>query len=180
MFQRYSMIARRNLPRSRGWVQPVPIAERGAEFAQPFVGSRCATCFHAARCLVWESMSEDLPESIRAIYERLAGPVDGAGLSELRARIHKHNEKFRSAARSNGLLPVDIATALAQGLEQLLNRFHDFSEHQQALVAGAAKYFVSDCDAQPDLEGVLGLDDDLVVYNWVVTELGRPDLCIEL
>ena len=125
-------------------------------------------------------MLDGLPESVRALFEPLVEPLDGVGLSELRAQIRKHHGQFYKAARGNGLLPVDIATALAEGLEELLDRYHELDDRGQALVAGAARYFVSDSDARPDLESVLGLDDDLAVFNWVVAEIGRPDLSIDL
>jgi hypothetical protein len=121
-----------------------------------------------------------LPESIGALFEPLVGPLDGVGLSQLRAQIRQHHEEFHEAARDNGLLPLDIASELAKGLEQLLDRFHELDDREQTLVAGAARYFVSDSDARPDLESVLGLDDDLIVFNWVVAEIGHPELKIDL
>ena len=125
-------------------------------------------------------MSDGLPEPVRIVFEQLVSDLDGVGLSLLRTQIRKHHDQFHRAARSNGLLPLDIATALAKGLERLLDQFHELGDREQALVAGAAKYFVSDCDARPDLESVLGLDDDLIVFNWVVAEIGRPELSIDL
>lgn len=125
-------------------------------------------------------MFDGLPDSIRTVFEKVLSTLNGVELSQLRAQIHQHHEEFHKAARDNGLLPLDIASELAKGLEQLLDRFHELDDREQTLVAGAARYFVSDSDARPDLESVLGLDDDLIVFNWVVAEIGHPELKIDL
>jgi hypothetical protein len=123
---------------------------------------------------------DGLPEPVRGLFAEFAASADGSPLSELRAQIRAHHEQFQNAAQSNGLLPLDIADALASGLEGLLDLHAGLDDRGQRLVIGAARYFISNQDVRPDLESVLGLDDDLIVYNWVVTEIGRPELSIDL
>lgn len=52
----------------------------------------------------------------------------------------------------------------------------NFSPDQQRLVVGAARYFVSQDDEYPDTDTILGLDDDVSVFNHVIEQLGRSDL----
>jgi hypothetical protein len=126
------------------------------------------------------SLFDGLPEAVRGLFGEFVDSADVLPVSELRAQIRSHHQQFRNAARSNGLLPLDIADALAGGLEGLLDLHAGLDDRGQRLVIGAARYFISDQDARPDLESVLGLDDDLVVYNWVVAQIGRPELSIDL
>ena len=55
-----------------------------------------------------------------------------------------------------------------------------YSARDQRLIVGAARYFVADDDAEPDTQSILGLDDDLAVFNHVATQIGEPDLRIEM
>ena len=126
------------------------------------------------------SLFDELPESVRGLFRGFVDSADVLSVSELRAQIRSHHQQFRNAARSNGLLPLDIADALVGGLEDLLDLHAGLDDRGQRLVIGAARYFISDQDARPDLESVLGLDDDLVVYNWVVAQISRPELSIDL
>ena len=126
------------------------------------------------------SAMTDLPQKGRDLFARAAVDLPAADWARLREEIQQHLDEFRDAAKHNELLPVDIAEELAAALDRLLELAPSLSAEQRRLVVGAARYFVSDDDARPDLEGVLGLDDDVLVFNWVVGELGLGDMMLDV
>jgi uncharacterized membrane protein YkvA (DUF1232 family) len=114
-----------------------------------------------------------------AIVERLSGPATPEEISALRRGVGQHLDDLRQAARRDELLPVDLAAELARKLDLLLVGIQALPLDAQALVVGVARYFVSEEDAIPDQSGVLGLDDDLAVFNAAVRRIGRPELEID-
>ncbi|MFW5877220.1 MAG: hypothetical protein ACOCXM_10830 [Myxococcota bacterium] len=121
-----------------------------------------------------------LPERGQRLFREVARDVDPSELTEVRAQVRDHLAEFHIAAEFNELLPADIAEALATALDHLLEGAPSMTAANRALAVGAARYFVSDEDATPDLEGVLGLDDDVTVFNWVARRIGREDLTLDL
>jgi hypothetical protein len=122
----------------------------------------------------------DLPEVGQGLFREVAREATATELADLRSQVRAHLAEFHGAAETNELLPVDIAEALAAALEKMLDAAPSMTPANRALAVGAARYFVSDEDASPDLEGVLGLDDDLIVFNWVACQIGRGDLVLDL
>lgn len=114
-----------------------------------------------------------------AIFERLSGSATPEEIAALRRSVGQHVDELRQAARRHELLPVDLAVDMARKLDGLLLGFPSLSAEAQAVVVGAARYFVSEEDAIPDQSGVLGLDDDLAVFNAAVRRIGRADLEID-
>ncbi|MFT3770142.1 MAG: SNF2-related protein [Minicystis sp.] len=111
-----------------------------------------------------------------ALFERLSGPAAAEEVAALRRAVARHVDEVRQAAHHNELLPVDLAEQLAAGLDTLLGALPSLAAEAQPLVIGAARYFVSDDDAIPDTASVLGLDDDIAVFNAMVRRIGRRDL----
>lgn len=97
----------------------------------------------------------------------------------LRAKVVTHVGSIRAAAMRNELLPVDLAEVIARRLTGLLDELEKFSEEHQRLVLAATRYFISGDDHRPDTVDAMGLDDDLLVLNFVVTAIGRKDLIVE-
>jgi hypothetical protein len=114
-----------------------------------------------------------------AIVERLSDPATLEEITALRRSVGQHLDELRQAARRDELLPVDLAAELARKLDALLVGLPALPPEAQALVVGVARYFVSEEDAIPDRSGVLGLDDDLAVFNAAVRRIGRPELEID-
>ena len=75
-------------------------------------------------------------------------------------------------------MAIDLAELLAARLEVLLVAYPMLAPAARADVVGAARYFISSGDAQPDAAACTGLDDDDVVFNLVALRLGRSDLVI--
>lgn len=116
-----------------------------------------------------------LAPDIEAHFNALVRDADAFNCERLRGEVSAHKMEIVEAAKSNGLLPVDIAEALEDALHGLIDAAFDFSADDQALVVAAAQYFISDDDPRPDTESVLGLDDDVAVFNHVVELLGQPE-----
>ncbi len=111
-----------------------------------------------------------------ALFQRLAGPASPTEVDALRASVLHHLDQIRQAARQHELLPVDLAEELAGRIDDLLLSIDRLPAEARPLVIGVARYFVSDNDAIPDQGSVLGLDDDLAVFNDTVRRIGRADL----
>jgi uncharacterized membrane protein YkvA (DUF1232 family) len=97
----------------------------------------------------------------------------------LRVRGVTHVGSIRVVAMQNELLPVDLAEAIARRLTGLLDELEKFSMEHLQLVLAAARYFISDNDHRPDTNDAMGLDDDLLVLNHVLTAIGRSELRVE-
>lgn len=91
---------------------------------------------------------------------------------QLRRQVAQHLNELRNEGRNDSFLPVDVADDLARNILQLLDD-QTLNGDQMRLVEGLARYFVCNEDDHPDLGELLGLDDDLIVYNHVVVLLGR-------
>ncbi len=119
-----------------------------------------------------------LPRSARDLYTRLTAEPVGAWPSLL-ALCQEHVQRFEAALTSNEFLPVAEARQLAAGLPRLHERTRT---HADPLLADrlawiAARYFVIRDDGAQDFE-VIGLDDDLAVFNAICRHLGWLDLVI--
>ncbi len=110
------------------------------------------------------------------VFEALCGPVTAADLAALRAAVQRHKRDMDQASRESEFLATDLAEELADKLDDLLETLPSLPEEVRPLVAGAARYFVSDDDALPDRSGPTGLDDDVAVFNMVARRIGRADL----
>ena len=82
--------------------------------------------------------------------------------------------------RRNEFIDITLAENIAQTLRQLLRELAIYPENKRRLIVGAARYFMRSQDAQADLESILGFDDDAAVLNYVLKEIGRSDLKVEL
>lgn len=111
-----------------------------------------------------------------ATFERLCGIVGADEIRDLRAAIQQHLRELNHAARRNELLATDLAEELATKLDQLLVLLESFPPDHQRFIVGAARYFVSSDDVLPDLQGPLGLDDDVAIFNLTVRRIERLDL----
>lgn len=119
-------------------------------------------------------------EKALQILEQLRANVAPAKLLTLKDDIDRHLVELHALAKTNEMMPVDLADAIAGGLHALLAGINDFDEENQSLILGAALYFVSHDDELPDKASILGLDDDAAIFNHVAAVIGREDLAVEL
>lgn len=124
-------------------------------------------------------MTSSVPAPARALLQELCSAPADTDLPALRAAVTAHADEIRTAARRNELLPLDVAEALSAALDLLLARVEALPPEQGALVVGAARYFCAENDHIRDVSGVLGLDDDVAVFNHVVRRIGRAELALE-
>lgn len=117
-----------------------------------------------------------LPRSARALYTRLAEESVG-DWTALLAAIRDHARRFETGLATNEFLPAPEARRLAAGLPKLRERArgHADATHAERLAWVAARYFVTPDDGAHDFE-VIGLDDDLAVFNAICDHLGFADL----
>lgn len=113
------------------------------------------------------------------ILETLRADLTSIELQTLRREVREHYELLVQRQQSSELVSVDLAEALCERLDKLLEAAPSFTASHRAGVVGAARYFVSTEDAVPDDQALTGLDDDVEVFNHVAREIGRADLVIE-
>ena len=99
---------------------------------------------------------------------------------ELAERVLAHLETLRQVGLVNKTLDETTAQALTDRLAGLLAEFERLPEDHQLLVVGAARYFTRSRDIQPDFSSTAGFEDDVAVLNFVLQQIGRGNLRLEL
>jgi uncharacterized membrane protein YkvA (DUF1232 family) len=112
------------------------------------------------------------------IYRELCEDLPRDALKVLRGDVRAHLDTLTVAQRQSEFVAVDLAEMLCDRLEALLDAAPRMTATDREAVVGAARYFVSRADAAPDEASCTGLDDDVEVFNFVVTLLERKDLLI--
>ena len=117
-----------------------------------------------------------LPRSARDLYTRLTGEQVGTWPALL-ASCLEHVQRFEAALSTNEFLPVAEARRLGAALPHLRDRARTHADPilAERLAWIAARYFVIRDDGAQDFE-VVGLDDDLAVFNAICEHLGFRDL----
>lgn len=124
---------------------------------------------------------KQLPQKLsRALQQHASEFYDDCDIEELRLDLQAYLKKLEGALAHNEFLDIDTAKQMVGVFNNLLDHFDAFSNKEKALIFGAVQYFVQDRDAQPDTKSVLGLDDDVFVLNYVLDEIGRTELQVEL
>ncbi|MEZ4383404.1 MAG: hypothetical protein R3A79_18890 [Nannocystaceae bacterium] len=121
-----------------------------------------------------------LPRSARGLYDRLCSEPVGDWERLLR-ECREHVADFEAALATNEFLPIAEARALAEAMPRLVERAREHPKRALAehLAWIAARYFVIKDDGAHDFV-VVGLDDDVAVYNAVVRHLEAPELALDL
>ena len=115
------------------------------------------------------------PESLDTYTRYLNMPlIKKAVLSQ---QIKDYLDAIGSTSGENACSDIELAHLLGASLIKLI----DLSNDDQLLhVQAASAYFMEDDDATPDLDSVLGFEDDALVFNAVCEELGHSQLKVEL
>lgn len=119
-----------------------------------------------------------LPRSARDLYTRLSAEKVGAWPA-LIAECNEHVKRFEAALATNEFLPATEARRLGAALLVLRERARKHTDPTLAahLAWIAMRYFVIRDDGAHDFE-VVGLDDDLAVFNAICDHLDFSDLRI--
>lgn len=115
------------------------------------------------------------PETTEAYLRYLSLPV--AGKSILQNKVQHYLEEISNASGENEFLDSTLAKTLAHSLQALIDHACD---QDLGHVQAAVYYFVESEDANPDLESIIGFDDDCEVFNAVCEHLGFPQLKVQL
>ena len=91
---------------------------------------------------------------------------------ELRREVVAYRAQVSAAARP--YTDVQQAEALSVATLALLDRTAAEGPRARRLAQVAARYFVLQDDGDDDLSSPFGFDDDIEVFNAVVTALGQP------
>ena len=121
-----------------------------------------------------------LDPSLEKIFAPLCADISPVEITELHEQIAVHILNVRSALRHNEFIDLTLAENIAQTLNLLLSELANYPENKRRLIIGAARYFTRGQDAQADFSSILGFDDDAVVLNYVLKEIGRDDLKVGL
>ena len=100
--------------------------------------------------------------------------------AELAERVREHLDTLRQLAKVNPALEASTAESIAARLVDLLEGLSGLPKEQRPLVIGAARYFTRSRDIQPDFNSPVGFADDVTVLNFVLRQIGRGDLRLEL
>ena len=127
-----------------------------------------------------ELFGRGLDPELEKHFAPLCTSVDPREFDELRTAVGDHVAWIRTELQNNEFLDIKTAENIAQALIVILDDFNEYPEPRQKLIVGAARYFVSPLDADPDTSSLLGLDDDVAVLNYVLESIGKPQLKVEL
>jgi len=119
-----------------------------------------------------------LPDKAKAHFQRLA--LEPATVTtDLEARVRAYLDELRSVAATTEFVDLELAHSLTEACLRLLERFEELAPERRAMAQAAVQYFVLQDDAEDDLS-VIGLDDDVAVFNAVARHLGFSDLAVEV
>lgn len=123
-----------------------------------------------------DSLPADLPPETRDAYERYI-KLPQASRVLLANKLDDYMETVLHASGENEFLDYPTAQKINLALRNLLEVCTD---DQLLHVQAAAYYFVNSDDASPDLESILGFDDDAEVLNAVCRHLGHSQFEVVL
>ncbi len=121
-------------------------------------------------------LNKDLPSDIQQQFSLCCETPINIDAETLVSRINTHLLQSKLALENNEFLDIKTAENIADALIGLVSKLEDYSQEQQSMIVGAARYFILDDDCKPDTKSLLGFDDDAIVINFVLDKLGKPEL----
>ena len=121
---------------------------------------------------------EELSTEVAEIFEELLQEplID---LDVLSKRLSRYMEVVRKLAAQAELIDEELAETLGARAQELIERIGaDYEEEDHHYAQACVLYFMMSHDDEDDLDSPAGFDDDLEVFNAVVTRLGHDDLVI--
>ena len=123
---------------------------------------------------------DGLDPELEIAFKPLCLALSTEQVGELAQRVLAHLEVLRQASAVNKTLDKATAEAVARRLIGLLGEISGLPEEQRLLVVGAARYFIRSMDIQPDFNSLVGFKDDVTVLNFVLRQIGKEELRLEL
>lgn len=98
--------------------------------------------------------------------------------ADLRERVTAHLATVRAAAERDPFVDLPRAEEVGAVLFTLLHSWPDDPDAQR-WIAAACRYFAERDDGDPDLDSIVGFDDDAEVVNYVLQQIHRTDLALD-
>lgn len=122
----------------------------------------------------------NLNTEIKQLFESLCELISLESLNELKHTLVEYSETVKQAHTKNEFLDITLSEALYQTSLKLITIYEDIPDDHKPLVIGAIRYFIENEDADGDLDGPCGFDDDVEVMNYVLDTIAKPEWKIEL
>jgi len=106
--------------------------------------------------------------------------LDNFTLTTLNTQLDEYSATISQALKQNEFLDKTISNNLYKTSKHLLETFKTYTPEQQPWIVGAIRYFIEDDDADGDLDGPTGFDDDAEVMNAVLKAIGKEDWTIKI
>lgn len=120
------------------------------------------------------------PPELRTTFEHLCRSFPPDCIPELRMGVHAALERL-SHLKDSYLGPnLELAQDIARRVYYLIENYQSFPPEKHHLIVGAIRYFMIEKDIVPDSRPITGLDDDARVVNYVLEQLGIPDMFIDM
>lgn len=118
-----------------------------------------------------------LPGTLQSAYDALlTRPLQDA--ASLKRLISDYLEELDKRFAEDAVFNLELAESIGKGCLALLEGFDEHPEDAQRAIQVACVYFVEDDDDDPDLDSVMGFDDDAMVFNHVAWSLGEGSLIV--
>lgn len=119
-------------------------------------------------------LPETLPDETQEVYRKyLDMPL--ADREALTNKVQRQLESIEKASDTHKLMDVSTADCIGDGLLHLIRDTDDELLHH---VQAAAYYFASNEDLTPDIQPLIGFDDDAQVFNAVCRHLNSTHLLV--
>ncbi len=115
----------------------------------------------------WNELLSDARQALTALE---AGPE--LALEDLESQVEHYLDWLQQQA--GPVTDLFQARRLAEANARLLRRARTLGSGDRRLAVLASRYFVTPSDGEDDLLSPFGFDDDVEVYNLVVSRLGLP------
>lgn len=121
-----------------------------------------------------------LPGDVAPFFQGLT-ERDPVPMAKLKADVREYGRALQAASVADPEVDAELGLELAGACRALLDRLGpSVDDEVHRVVSATVMYFLLEDDADPDMAGFLGLDDDAEVVNTVAELLGYPDLQVSL
>lgn len=120
-----------------------------------------------------------LPHPIERVFRPLCTALSIDETPRLLEALQGYLAKTNGALARNEFTDTETAEKITAALFLLFDEYPQMPDTHRALIVGAARYFVLASDAEPDLS-LLGFEDDARVLNYVLVQIGHPQLRIAI
>lgn len=121
---------------------------------------------------------EGISSSQMMTLTALSNEVDVASPEKYLVACRAHLQKARNAQAQNPVVNVALAEGIVERFEAVVQDWDNIATHPAVWLCAAMKYFVSLDDEEPDLESLVGFEDDCEVLNACLEFAGLETLKI--